>query len=52
MKGERESPCLMPQEGEKVEEGDPLTKIEKREEELRERTYLIQIGENPKEVMV
>jgi hypothetical protein len=32
-KGERGSPCQIPREGEKVGEGDPLTRMEKKTEE-------------------
>jgi len=34
-KGERGSPCLMPHEGEKGWEGDPLTRMEKKVEVMR-----------------
>jgi hypothetical protein len=47
-KGDRGSPCLMPREGEKVVEGDPLTNIEKKAVEVRVSTHLIQRGEKPK----
>ena len=36
-KGERGYPWRIPCEGEKVEEGEPLTKMEKNAEEIRER---------------
>ena len=35
-KGESRSPCLMPLEGLNVEVGMPLSKMEKKEEEMRE----------------
>jgi hypothetical protein len=38
----------MPQEGEKVAEGKPLTRIKKKEEEVRVMIHLIQLGENKK----
>jgi hypothetical protein len=41
-KGERGSPFLMPREGEKGMEGDPLTRMEKKSMERRESTHLIQ----------
>jgi hypothetical protein len=40
-KGERGSPCLIPIEGEKVEEGDPLIKMEKKAEEVRDTIQLV-----------
>jgi len=40
-KGERGSPYRMSQEGEQVLEGEPLIKMEKKDEEVRERTHLV-----------
>ena len=46
-KGERGSPWRMPRDGEKGREGMPLTNMEKKEEEIRLMTHLIQVGEKP-----
>lgn len=40
-KGERGSPWRIPRDGEKGREGMPLTKIKKKEEEIRLITHLI-----------
>jgi hypothetical protein len=37
-----------PREGEKVLEGEPLIRMEKKDEEVRERIHLIQEWEKPK----
>lgn len=42
--GERGSPCLMPLDGLKVEDGIPLRKIKKKEEDMREVIHWIQVG--------
>ena len=47
-KGERGSPCLIPLEGVKVDEGEPLTRTEKKGVEIRERIQLVQIMEKLK----
>jgi hypothetical protein len=47
-KGERVSPWKMLQEGEKVPKGEPLIRIEKKVEEMRDIIHLIYIGEKPK----
>jgi hypothetical protein len=47
-KGERGSPCMMPQVSEKMAEGDPLMSIEKKDKEVRDNIHLIHRGEKPK----
>ena len=42
-KGERGSPCLIPLEGEKVLEGIPLTKMEKKAEEVKFMIHVTQL---------
>ena len=43
-KGDNESPCLISLKGLKVGEGDPLTRIEKKDEETSERIHWVQVG--------
>lgn len=43
-KGERGSHCLMPMEGLKVGVGDPFSRIEKKEEEMRDDIQWIYVG--------
>jgi hypothetical protein len=42
-KGERGSPCLIPLEGEKGQEGTPLIRMEKKAEEVRFRIQFTQL---------
>jgi hypothetical protein len=48
MKGDSRSPWKNPLEVEKVEEGVPLTKMEKKENEVKDRIHFTLVGENPK----
>ena len=46
--GDKGSPCRIPHEVEKVVEGEPLIRIEKKDEETRARTQFTHDVENPK----
>jgi hypothetical protein len=47
-KGERGSPWKIPQEGEKVVEGEPFTRMEKNDDKINDIIHLLQGGEKPK----
>ena len=49
-KGERGLPCLIPREGKKCWEGVPLTRIEKKVEEIRFMIHAIQLVLKPKAI--
>lgn len=51
-KGDRGSPYLIPLDGLKFLEGDPLSKIKKTSEEIREETQLIHIKSKPKALRI
>ena len=52
--GERErgSPCLIPLDGLKVEDGVPFSRMEKKEEKMSEVIHWIQVGWKPKALRV